>query len=172
MGSTGTVGADRCGKACKNSKLSDSIKQSVRDHINLIETVKSHYCRKNTSKQFLHPTLNISKMYGLYLEYCEQNNIQPATESIYRIIFNTELNFSFFIPKKDLYDICNKYDGGTTEERNEMEEEYQLHRKNKDIGRDLKNADKQTAKQNREFCAAVFDLEQILLPKSNVGSSS
>ncbi|CAH1973396.1 unnamed protein product [Acanthoscelides obtectus] len=109
-------------------------------------------------------------MYGLYLEYCEQNNIQPATESIYGIIFNTEFNFSFFIPKKDLYDICNKYDGGTTEERTEMEEEYQLHRKNKDIGRDLKNADKQTAKQNTEFCAAVFDLEQILpLPKSNVG---
>nr|CAH7746665.1 unnamed protein product [Callosobruchus chinensis] len=109
-------------------------------------------------------------MYGLYLEYCEENNVKPATESIYRLIFNTEYNFSFFVPKKDLCDICNRYDEGTPEEKHEMEEEYRLHMKNKNTGRELKKLDKEEAKLNSELCAAVFDLEQILpVPKSNVG---
>nr|CAI5857196.1 unnamed protein product [Callosobruchus analis] len=170
MGSTGIVGEDRRGRVCKNSKLSDSVKQSVRDHINLFETVESHYCRKNTSKRFLPPTLNVSKMYNMYLEYCEQSNIKPAPECTYRVIFNTEFNFSFFIPKKDLCDICHRYDEGTAEARSEMEEHYQLHMINKDTGRQLKNIDKEKAKLNSDFCAAVFDLEQVLpTPKSNVG---
>nr|CAI5838295.1 unnamed protein product [Callosobruchus analis] len=109
MGSTGIVGEDRRGRVCKNSKLSDSVKQSVRDHINLFYTVESHYCRKNTSKRFLPPTLNVSKMYNMYLEYCEQSNIKPAPECTYRVIFNTEFNFSFVIPKKDLCDIFSMY---------------------------------------------------------------
>lgn len=170
MGSTGIVAEDRRGRACKNSKLDDSIKQSVRDHINLFETVESHYCRKNTSKRFLPPSLNISKMYGLYQEHCEKHNVPPATESIYRTIFNSEFNFSFFIPKKDICDLCSRYNEGTIEEKNEIEIEYQAHIKNKDIARQLKNADKEKAKLNNELCAAVFDLEQILpVPKSNVG---
>lgn len=170
MGTTGIVAEDRRGRVCKNSKLDDSIKQSVRDHINLFETVESHYCRKNTSKRFLPPTLNISKMYGLYIEYCDQKNIKAATECIYRTIFNTEYNFSFFIPKKDICDICNRYNESTMEEKNEIEIEYQTHLRNKDIARQLKNTDKEKAKLHREFCAAVFDLEQVLpVPKSNVG---
>nr|CAI5823299.1 unnamed protein product [Callosobruchus analis] len=170
MGSTGIVGEDRRGRVCKNSKLSDSVKQSVRDHINLFKTVESHYCRKNTSKRFLPPTLNVSKMYNMYLEYCEQSNIKPAPECTYRVIFNTEFNFSLFIPKKDVCDICHRYDEGTAEARSEMEKHYQLHMINKDTGRQLKNTDKEKAKLNSDFCAAVFDLEQVLpTPKSNVG---
>nr|CAI5845771.1 unnamed protein product [Callosobruchus analis] len=109
-------------------------------------------------------------MYNMYLEYCEQSNIKPAPECTYRVIFNTEFNFSFFIPKKDLCDICHRYDEGTAEARSEMEEHYQLHMMNKDTGRQLKNTDKEKAKLNSDFCAAVFDLEQVLpTPKSNVG---
>nr|CAI5845321.1 unnamed protein product [Callosobruchus analis] len=62
------------------------------------------------------------------------------------------------------------YDEGTAEARSEMEEHYQLHMINKDTGRQLKNIDKEKAKLNSDFCAAVFYLEQVLpTPKSNVG---
>nr|CAI5833324.1 unnamed protein product [Callosobruchus analis] len=41
---------------------------------------------------------------------------------------------------------------------------------NKDTGRQLKNTDKEKAKLNSDFFAAVFDLEQVLpTPKSDVG---
>lgn len=109
-GSTGVVSEDRRGKACKNSLLSESVKESVREHINSFQTVESHYCRKNTSRLYLPASLNISKMYSLYQEYCSDKNItEVATESIYRAVFNSDFSMSFFRPKKDLCDICHGY---------------------------------------------------------------
>ena len=97
IGSSGVVSEDKRGKVCKNCMLDKSVKQSIRDHINCFETVESYYCRQKTKRLFLPPTLNISKMYEMYEEYCEDNDIpQKATESMYRTVFNTEFNMSFF----------------------------------------------------------------------------
>ncbi|KAJ8929163.1 hypothetical protein NQ314_018187 [Rhamnusium bicolor] len=83
-------------------------------------------------------------MYCLYEEYCVRNNItRKATESMYRTIFKDEFNMSSFQPKKDLYDVCHKYEKCSTEDKLEMEKEYQLHVQNKNLARQLKNADKE-----------------------------
>lgn len=171
LGSSGVVSEDKRGKACKNSMLDESVKQSIRDHINCFQTVESHYCRPKSSRLFLPPTLNICKMYHLYEEYCEDNGIpQKATESMYRTVFNTEFNMSFFQPKKDLCDVCHRYENGSTDEKISMDDEYQLHLKNKNLARALKTADKERAKQTNTLCSAVFDLQQVLsVPKSEVG---
>lgn len=171
IGSSGVVLEDRRGKACKNSKLDDSVKDSVRSHIDSFQTIESHYCRKSTERKYLPPTLNISRMYLLYQEYCQENNIPNiATESIYRQIFNTEYNISFFQPKKDWCDICHKYESLPVEQKTEMEEEYASHLKNRDLSRQLKINDKELACQSSTLCTAVFDLQQVLpVPKSNVG---
>nr|CAH7733003.1 unnamed protein product [Callosobruchus chinensis] len=168
LGSSGVVSEDKRGKVCKNSMLDESVKQSIRDHINCFETVESHYCRLKSERLFLIPTLNISKMYQLYEEYCKDNCIpHKATESMYRTVFNTEFNLSFFQPKKDLCDICHRYENGSTDEKISMGDEYQLHLKNKNLARALKAADKERAKQKTTLCCAVFDLQQVLsVPKS------
>lgn len=45
-----------------------------------------------------------------------------------------------------------------------------MHIQNKNIARDLKNFDKEKAKENTTFCAAVFDLQQVpSSPESEVG---
>lgn len=99
--SAGNIAKDQRGKACKNSMLDESVKKSVRDHINMFEIVDSHYCRAKTERKYLPPTLNISKMFMMYEEYCVENNIaRKATESMYRQIFTTEFNISFFYPRK------------------------------------------------------------------------
>lgn len=96
-------------------------------------------------------------MYHLYEEYCEDNGIpQKATESMYRTVFNTEFNMSFFQPKKDLCDVCHRYENGSTDEKISMDDEYQLHLKNKNLARALKTADKERAKQTNTLCSAVF----------------
>lgn len=82
MGSSGTVVEDRRGKACKNSLLDESVKNSVRTHINAFETMESHYCRNSTERKYLPATLNISKMYSLYLEYCQENNITKISTNL------------------------------------------------------------------------------------------
>lgn len=171
MSSVGTVSEDRRGKACKNSMLDESIKQTVRNHINLFETIDSHYCRQKTSRKYLPPTLNISKMFNLYEEYCVENHIEKmATESMYRHIFTTEFNISFFLPKKDLCDTCHKYDNSNHEEKLLLDKDYKLHMKNKDLARELKTSAKDKAKENASFCAATFDLQQVLsAPKTEVG---
>lgn len=107
LGSTGVVLTDRQGKACKNSLLGDSVKQSVRDHINSFETIESHYCRQSTSRQYLSASLSVAKMYTMYLEYCQERNVtSTATECIYRQVFNTK--FNFLKPKEDyvIFAIC------------------------------------------------------------------
>lgn len=171
MGSTGHVTEDRRGKAHKNSLLDESVKQSVRDHINMFETINSHYCRNKSERKYLPATLNISKMFTLYEEYCSENNIDKiATETMYRHIFVTEFNLSFFIPKKDLCEDCNKYENSLPDEKLEMEEKYQQHIENKNLARNLKNADKEKSKINASFCSAVFDMQQVLqVPKTEVG---
>lgn len=166
---SGVVIADRRGRARKNSALDESVKDSVRHHINAFETVESHYCRKSTQKKYLPATLNVARMYSLYLEYCQEKNMESvATESIYRQIFNTEFNLSFFVPKKDLCDYCHNYENA--ENKAELEEGYQQHQRNKELSRKLKNDAKDFAKNEPHYCTAVFDLQQVLpVPKSNVG---
>lgn len=53
-----------------------------------------------------------------------------------------------------------------------MEEEYKQHLKNKEISRQIKSNDKDSAQNNPLLISAVFDLQQVLpVPKSNVGVS-
>nr|CAH7743977.1 unnamed protein product [Callosobruchus chinensis] len=173
MNSSGHVTEDRRGKACKNSMLEESVKESIRDHINMFETVDSHYCRQKTSRKYLPPTLNIAKMYSLYEEFCLENNIEKkATEGMYRHIFSTEFNLSFFVPKKDLCDVCHNYENSSVEEKLAIEDSFRQHIENKKLARELKLAAKEKAKADDSICAAVFDLQQVLTtPKSEVSVS-
>ena len=173
-GTSGVVSEDRRGKVCKNTLIDESVKQTIRDHINLFATVESHYCRQNTSRKYLPATLNVSKMYALYLEYCQDNNIaKPVNEAIYRNIFNKDFNLSFFQPKKDLCDICHNYDNSSPEQKLSLEENYRIHIKNKNAAREIKQSEKQRANESKgKICCAVFDLQQVLqAPKINVGLS-
>lgn len=113
-------------------------------------------------------------MYLLYFEFCQDNEIQtPASEAMYRLIFSTEFNLSFFQPKKDLCDLCHLYDNSSQDDKTALDEEYQAHIRNKNLARELKQTDKQRAAENsNEICCAVFDLQKVLpVPKSNVGVS-
>lgn len=86
IGATGIISQDRRGKAKKNTIIKESQKNIVRQHISSFETVDSHYCRKSTSRRYLPSTLNISKMYTMYEEFCVENNItDKVTESFWHI---------------------------------------------------------------------------------------
>ncbi|KAJ8914399.1 hypothetical protein NQ315_017493 [Exocentrus adspersus] len=173
-----TIPADKRGKVKKNSQLPEEVKESVRQHISSFVPVESHYCRKDSNRLLLPPTLNVAKMYDLYKEFCESNNISHiASSAVYRQIFNCEFNISFLVPKKDQCDIGNtsvqniiRVPGVTADQKNELQDEYNFHIKTKDLAREYKNKDKEKGKNDKEFCVAVFDLEQILpVPKSEVG---
>jgi hypothetical protein len=84
------------------------MKEFITDHIRSFPVIESHYCRASTSKQYLEGSLNITKMYNLYLERCRDDGKEPAKASLHRQIFFTQFNLSFHKPKSDRCPVCEK----------------------------------------------------------------
>lgn len=61
---TGMRTKNRTEKSVK--RIDEAKVKDVKDHITSFPTVESHYCRANSSKQYLDSNLNIAKMYQLY----------------------------------------------------------------------------------------------------------
>ncbi|GFO01265.1 DNA repair protein rhp54 [Plakobranchus ocellatus] len=93
------------GKYPKKKTSDDQIAQ-VRAHIDSFPRIPSHYCRQDTSKEYLEKALNLTKMYGMYQDWCAQNDAIPVKQHKYSEVFNTEFNIGFAAPKKDRCDKC------------------------------------------------------------------
>lgn len=91
-----------------------ALKDEVREHIRKFPVIDSHYCRANTSKQYLEKGLNLNQMYRLYIAEVEH----PVKISIYRNIFDYEFNISFQKPKKDACEKCVAFDMSKCQEEN------------------------------------------------------
>lgn len=166
-----TLLADQRGKHNNRpERIKEVIKDSVRNHIIMFPVVPSHYVRKDSKKMYLEEGLNIKKMYRLYTDYCtDAQIIERATIRQYRDIFNEEFNISFFKPKKDQCDFCSVYSLSDDKKKLEIQREYDTHIKNKTLARELKDADKIIATDDKTVCVACFDLQKVLAtPQSNV----
>ena len=96
---------DSRGKATSN-KIDDS---DVVAHINSFPCYQSHYTRKdNVNKKYLHPELNIKKMYNLYVEKYTSENKQPVKLKYYYHVFSTKFNLHFKVPSKDTCTFCDE----------------------------------------------------------------
>jgi len=161
-----TINADMTGKH-KNRPhtIPCEVKQFIREHINSFPVVDSHYTRNKTDKKYLEANLTISKMHRLYLEWINEKPVETLTKNAtlrqYTDVFN-EFNISFFKPKKDLCDVCEKYKIAEPKEKEEQQIQYDEHLFNKEVVRRIKNADKERASIEPGFCVAVFDLEKVL----------
>ncbi|KAJ8940472.1 hypothetical protein NQ314_010719 [Rhamnusium bicolor] len=100
---------DRRGRKEPANKTPGVDIQEVKNHIESFPVMESHYCRETNQRQYLDPTLSITKMYNLYVQECENNNKNKVSEAIYRKIFCTDYNLAFFKPKKDQCSTCEKY---------------------------------------------------------------
>ena len=159
-------GSDMRGKHEPVNKTPADTLQFVRSHIESFPKVESHYCRKNSCKEYLDQSLNITKMYQLYTQECGKENKTPVTESRYRNVFCTEYNLSFFKPKKDLCSTCSSFDNQNKEN---ISEELQEHLQKKEEARAEKEKDKLMAKESSSHYVGTFDLQQVLsTPSCNV----
>ena len=137
----------------------------MRRHIESFHVVDSHYCRANTSKNYLDSDLDISKLYDLYVKKSTDDQVDPVKEWLYRNIFKTEYNLDFHRPKKDRCEKCEEFkvakeNGVSTDV---MEKDYTDHILEK--MRADRDADKQAG--NTVLC---FDLENMVnLPKAEIG---
>ena len=77
VNSTAMNQRDERGKKTGPQKVSEFDKFNVRKHINMFDRVPSHYCRSDSSKEYLAKSLNIKELYRMYTAWCSEENITP-----------------------------------------------------------------------------------------------
>ena len=155
---------DRRGKFVNRpNQTSKTAKNYVRQHINSLETVESHYCRRDSKTLYLHHDLNLAKMYRLYLDFCNSVGAPKVSQYIYGEIFNTEFNPGFHTPLKDQCDFCNSFANAPDAEKEKISEKHQNDLKNKNLVQKSKELDKNEASKKADTAVCCFDLEEVLL---------
>ncbi len=166
---SGIVSPDKRGKHdTRANKLPADKLMQVKGHINSFPRVESHYCRKDTSKEYLEPGLSIPKMYNLYTDHCEEKNFSQC-QYTHTGISLTHISILGFIPRPR---IGVTYVPGMKMhlklKRALCKGDYDNHIRNKQLAREMKEEDKAKAKNVPHCSAACFDLQQILVtPHSN-----
>ena len=102
LSASGTVCWDKRGKHMNRKKVPAAIRSSVRDHIMMFPKVESHYCRANSSRQYLESGLSVALMYDLYVQHQKEKGEEYASNCTYRKIFKSDFNLSFFYTKKKI----------------------------------------------------------------------
>ncbi|CAG5006176.1 unnamed protein product [Parnassius apollo] len=151
---SGVIQGDLRGKHGHQPTIDPQIKQSVIDFINSIPKIESHYLRAQTKRQYISSEKSLADIYRDYKQLREKDGLAIATSSTFNRIFNTEFNISFFVPKKDQCDLCERYKNSDSEEKRNLSQEYEQHQKEKVFPRNEKDNDKSRADGTtcRQFC--------------------
>lgn len=167
---SGIVDTDQRGKMPSSNRLEDE-RRVIAQHINSFPRVPSHYCRKDTDKEYLDSNMSREKMYLLYRESRESNGQKPASKWVYLDVLKT-FNISFHQRTKDQCPTCTSYNNSDGPEKEKMQEMFDEHIKEKESVYRLKSEAKQEALDNDTHASAVFDLEEVLTtPKLLVGDA-
>lgn len=97
-----------------NKKTSQSDFNFVKQFIGKFPCYHSHYGPSKSEKQFLHPNLNIKRLYREYSIVCEFEQRKILSEWKFRDIFNTKFNLGFHPKKVDTCRTCDKLEAQLT----------------------------------------------------------
>ncbi|XP_031331858.1 uncharacterized protein LOC116162382 [Photinus pyralis] len=158
----GVLKDDNRGKHSKKNKISEYLVTGVKEHIESIPTVESHYLRAQTKRKFFDGSLNLSTLYRLYTEKCITDNKPYVKYFHYARIFNYEYNIGFHSPKKDQCSLCTAFINSTVKEKEDMERVYKTHHEQKNLSREEKKKDIQAASLDPSVLVAVYDLQAVL----------
>lgn len=178
VGQSGIIVSDKRGKKEPRNKSNDDDTKKVHEHIEKFPSFESHYSRRDSKKKYLHPDLNIKKMYDLYTEECNAENRRPLSYSTYYNIFKTK-NLSLKKPYNDTCRVCeelkiklrNKSLDEETSKKLEMEKKEHLRKV--DAAYKAKADDKEKAKASEgKIVVKAFDLQKVLeTPLLTTGAS-
>lgn len=165
----GIAPTDQRGKHGKQPKSDPEVLESVRQHINSVPRVESHYLRANSSREFIDGGLTLAALHRDY--ECQRRSAgkEAATLFIYRQIFNREYNISFFIPKKDQCNFCESYKNAEGDKKTQLEHQYINHQREKVLSRTEKAADIALSRDPQsKVIVAIYDLQaQLPVPMGN-----
>lgn len=90
----------------RKHRLSVEVHEAIRNHIASFKGERSHYSLKTSSRVYLPPELNVTKMYELFK--VANPNVTVSYEK-YRTIFNSEFNIGFGYPRMDTCSACDRF---------------------------------------------------------------
>ena len=163
---TGVPSDYRRGKTPSNA-IDKSVKDKVREHISSIPRVESHYCRRESNKEYVAGNLSIQLCYEKYVAKCVEENLPKVKLSMYTSIFNNEFNIEFHALKKDRCDICESFkhlhDIATAEQKTK----YKSHIESREATKQERTSDR----ENKDQCVICFDLQNVFaLPNAEVSN--
>ncbi|XP_072387122.1 uncharacterized protein [Diabrotica undecimpunctata] len=158
----GILEDDRRGKHVAHKKSDKVALEKIRQHIKMFPTIESHYLRAQTSRVFIDGSLTISEMYRLYKNKCISDGDICLKKHHYERIFNYEFNIGFFSPKKDQCSECEVYKNSNEEQRKSLQDNYDLHIKNKNQARESKKQDLELGNDVNQYSVCDYDLQAVL----------
>lgn len=105
LAATGSVVTEKRGGDHTSAKNVHKLR-AVKRFIESFQCLESHYCRSSVIRKYLPSTLNIRKMWKIYIEQCSQNT--KVKESYFRSVFNRCYNLGFGSPRTDTCSKCTQ----------------------------------------------------------------
>ncbi|CAG9827583.1 unnamed protein product [Diabrotica balteata] len=165
-------GSDNRGHGIPTNKIFEERMNCIRKHIQNFLSYQSHYTRnKNPNRIYLSSDLNVTLLYRLYNEYCQEQVNVSLSSDIYRRTFNNEYNLHFHVPQKDT---CSKRDdyklkkAATIDDNEikqiefEIEVEHELPLRKAELARTSMKKDTEKAQTDYSYYVFTFDLEKAL----------
>lgn len=156
----GFVSKDIRGKHLARKPTDPVLIESIKQHINSIPRIESHYLRASTSKEYIGGDKTIMDLWRDFDKGQKEENKPTCDYWLYYDIFNKEFNIGFFQPKKDRCDLCLDYEQASTNRKIELQQKYEVHLKQKDLCRKEKRLDRQNI-DDTNICV-VYDLQAVM----------
>lgn len=164
---------EKRGKVGVKRVIPEAVIKSIHNHIQKFPRVESHYCRKDTTYEYLEEMVgSVSNMHRLYLEWMDSNHRgqQKATLRQYTDQFNM-LKIKFFQPRKDLCAHCVSYENIPEEQRTpEVVQCHQDHILHKDLAKSIYSQDREAFLKDPTVVVSSYDMEKThLVPQCKAG---
>ncbi|XP_027850398.2 uncharacterized protein LOC114129769 [Aphis gossypii] len=160
---------DKRGKNTPKNKKSPQTVKSILNHINLLPSYESHYCRKETVKKYLPPYFTMQLAYDDYKK--------TTNESVSRWLYEKHFKKSGLKiknPKKDTCSQCDSLNIQIVNNRctNEQKAELIIKRSKHHVEAEdaYESKRKDSSLVTDDICVIEFDLQQCL-PTPNLESS-
>ncbi|CAG4983658.1 unnamed protein product [Parnassius apollo] len=164
----GTIEEEKRGKHGKQYKISSDIIKGIKNHIDSIPRIESHYVRQQTTREFIDGGKNLTDLYTDYQTQCLSDGVEAAKIHTYGKVFNEDYNIGFHTPKKDQCELCISFKNAV-DKTIELQNRYDQHQLEKELCRQEKSNDKTMVKEN--YIVACYDLQAVLpLPKGDVST--
>lgn len=119
---TGILEDDQRGKHKNRPTVDLEVSNEIKEHINSIPRIESHYTRADSSRVYIDEIKSLTQIHRDYVEIGQENNRPFGNYTLFHRIFTEQYNISFFTPKKDLF-----YENANDLQKEKLKESYDKH---------------------------------------------